>query len=81
MFEHEPQVATTTEGTFMGYGPVVPDGYGCSYNPKKDVVIFCISSLNSSSETNTEAFRQSLEEALDSMRLMFQNRKLPDQDD
>ncbi|KAG6448162.1 hypothetical protein O3G_MSEX005397 [Manduca sexta] len=70
------QVATTTEGTFMGYGAVVPDGYGCSYNPKKDCVIFCISSFTSSSVTNTEAFRQSLEEALDSMKLMFQARKV-----
>ncbi|XP_072949841.1 choline O-acetyltransferase [Epargyreus clarus] len=70
------QVATTTDGTFMGYGAVVPDGYGCSYNPKKDCVIFCISSFSSSSVTNTEAFRLSLEEALDSMKLMFQNRKV-----
>ncbi|XP_031763686.2 choline O-acetyltransferase [Galleria mellonella] len=69
------QVATTTDGTFMGYGAVVPDGYGCSYNPKKESVIFCISSFTSSSVTNTEAFRQFLEEALDSMKLMFQNRK------
>ncbi|CAH2241062.1 jg4591 [Pararge aegeria aegeria] len=69
------QVATTTDGTFMGYGAVVPDGYGCSYNPKKDCVIFCISSFIASSVTNTEAFRQSLEEALDSMKLMFQNKK------
>lgn len=59
----------------MGYGAVVPDGYGCSYNPKRDTVIFCISSLTSSSVTNTEAYRQSLEEALDSMKLMFQNKK------
>ncbi|OWR51509.1 putative choline o-acyltransferase [Danaus plexippus plexippus] len=69
------QVATTTEGTFMGYGAVVPDGYGCSYNPKRDSVIFCISSFASSSVTNTEAFRQALEEALDAMKLMFQNKK------
>ncbi|XP_045449404.1 choline O-acetyltransferase, partial [Melitaea cinxia] len=70
------QVATTTDGTFMGYGAVVPDGYGCSYNPKKDSVIFCIASFTSSSVTNTEAFRQSLEEALNTMKLMFQNRKV-----
>ncbi|CAH0673764.1 unnamed protein product [Spodoptera exigua] len=70
------QVATTTDGTFMGYGAVCPDGYGCSYNPKKDSIIFCISSFTSSSVTNTEAFRQSLEEALDSMKLMFQARKV-----
>ncbi|KAL4711599.1 hypothetical protein ACJJTC_003616 [Scirpophaga incertulas] len=68
------QVATTTDGTFMGYGAVVPDGYGCSYNPKKDCVIFCVSSFHSSTVTNTDAFRQSLEEALDSMQLMFQNK-------
>ncbi|KAJ0177545.1 hypothetical protein K1T71_006418 [Dendrolimus kikuchii] len=70
------QVTTTTDGTFMGYGAVVPDGYGCCYNPKKESVIFCIASFTSSSVTNTEAFRQSLEEALDSMKLMFQARKV-----
>ncbi|CAH3932355.1 unnamed protein product [Pieris brassicae] len=69
------QVATTTEGTFMGYGAVVPDGYGCSYNPKKDHVIFCISSFVASNVTSTEAFRQSLEEALDSMKALFDSRK------
>ncbi|XP_048477825.1 choline O-acetyltransferase [Plutella xylostella] len=74
------QVATTTDGTYMGYGPVVPDGYGCSYNPKKELVIFCISSFCSSPATSTEAFRQALQEALDSMRLMFQNRPQESQD-
>ncbi|CAK1543739.1 unnamed protein product [Leptosia nina] len=69
------QVATTTEGTFMGYGAVVPDGYGCSYNPKKDNVIFCISSFAASKVTGTEAFRQSLEEVLDSMKVMFDSHK------
>ncbi|CAF4818470.1 unnamed protein product [Pieris macdunnoughi] len=69
------QVATTTDGTFMGYGAVVPDGYGCSYNPKKDHVIFCISSFVASNVTSTEAFRQSLEEALDSMKVLFDSRK------
>ncbi|CAH2040065.1 unnamed protein product, partial [Iphiclides podalirius] len=69
------QVATTTEGTFMGYGAVVPDGYGCSYNPKKESVIFCIASFCSSAVTSTEAFRLALEEALDTMKLMFQNRQ------
>ncbi|CAH0398979.1 unnamed protein product [Chilo suppressalis] len=69
------QVTTTTDGTFMGYGAVVPDGYGVSYNPKKDSIIFCISSFHASSITSTEAYRQSLEEALDSMKLMFQHRQ------
>ncbi|KPJ20171.1 Choline O-acetyltransferase [Papilio machaon] len=65
------QVATTTEGTCMGYGAVVPDGYGCSYNPKKDSVIFCIASFRSSRETSTAGFRRALQEALDDMRRMF----------
>ncbi|XP_063547942.1 choline O-acetyltransferase isoform X2 [Cydia strobilella] len=69
------QVATTADGTFMGYAAVVPDGYGVCYNPKKDSIIFCIASFVSSSVTNTEAYRQSLEEALDSMKLMFQHRQ------
>ncbi|KAJ8978412.1 hypothetical protein NQ317_008487 [Molorchus minor] len=38
------QVATSTD-SFMGYGPVEPDGYGASYNPKADCIIFCLSCL------------------------------------
>ena len=28
--------------SFMGYGAVVPGGYGVSYNPTSDDIIFCI---------------------------------------
>ena len=28
--------------SFMGYGAVVPGGYGVSYNPTPDDIIFCI---------------------------------------
>lgn len=52
----------------MGYGAVVPDGYGASYNPKEDSIIFCISSFHSNEVTNTKAYTESLRESLNSMR-------------
>lgn len=60
------QVCTTGD-SFMGYGPVEPDGYGCSYNPKSDHVIFCISAFWSSKVTSACKFAQSLEESLNAM--------------
>lgn len=57
------QVATGTD-SFMGYGPVEPDGLGASYNPKPDCIIFCLSAFWSSEVTSTSRFAQSLEESL-----------------
>lgn len=61
--------------SFIGYGPVVPDGYGASYNPHPDSIVFCISSFHSSDETDTEKFAQSVREALDAMRSLFESNK------
>ncbi|XP_050294303.1 choline O-acetyltransferase, partial [Anthonomus grandis grandis] len=61
------QVATNAD-SFMGYGPVEPDGYGASYNPKSDHIIFCISAFWSSEITSTSKFAQSLEESLNAMQ-------------
>lgn len=52
----------------MGYGPVVPNGYGVSYNPKEDSIIFCIASFHSNEVTTTKAYNDSLRESLNSMR-------------
>ncbi|XP_075679381.1 choline O-acetyltransferase-like [Dermatophagoides pteronyssinus] len=52
----------------IGYGPVVPDGYGCAYTPKKDHIIFCVSSFYSSDETSSDFFALSLEGSLLQMR-------------
>ena len=38
------QVYTNSSEVYMCYGPVVPDGYGCCYNPIK-VLLFFIPSL------------------------------------
>ena len=55
------------DGSFMCYGPVVSDGYGCSYNPKPDYILFAISSFKSCKLTNTKNFAKSLEQSLDLM--------------
>lgn len=52
----------------VGYGPVVPNGYGCSYNPYENHIVFCITSFNSSDATSSNLFAQSLEGSLLQMR-------------
>lgn len=61
------QVATSDD-TFMGYGPVEPEGYGASYNPKGSHIIFCLSAFWSSESTSSSRFAQSLEESLNGMK-------------
>lgn len=64
------QVKTDTD-TFMGYGAVCPDGYGCSYNPKPDCLTFCISAFNTSTVTNISKYTQYLDESLNSMHSLI----------
>jgi hypothetical protein len=61
------QIPTSIEGSFMCYGPVVPNGYGCSYNPKPGYILFVISAWKSCESTNTRWFAESLEKSLDEM--------------
>ena len=58
----------TPEDILIGYGPVVPDGYGVCYIPKSDLIFFCISSFYSSAETSSDFFALSLEGSLLQMR-------------
>ena len=55
------------EGSFMCYGPVVLDGYGCSYNPKPNYILFVISTFKSCASTKSKFFADSLEKSLDEM--------------
>ena len=55
-------------GITVGYGAVVPDGYGCSYNPCQDRIIFCISTFVDCPETSSSKFAETLEESLLEMR-------------
>ncbi|XP_043487685.1 carnitine O-acetyltransferase-like isoform X2 [Polistes fuscatus] len=54
--------------SFMCYGPVVPDGYGCCYNPRSDDILFACSSFNSCKETDTKKFAEILRQTLCRMR-------------
>lgn len=49
---------------FMCFGPLVPDGYGCCYNPRGDVMLFGLSAFNSSPETDSGNFRDALQQSL-----------------
>uniref|UniRef100_A0A1B0EZJ6 Choline O-acetyltransferase n=1 Tax=Phlebotomus papatasi TaxID=29031 RepID=A0A1B0EZJ6_PHLPP len=61
------QVACSTD-SFMGYGPVTPKGYGCSYNPYPDEITFCISAFFSAENTSATRYAKSLQDSLDIMR-------------
>ncbi|XP_041485899.1 choline O-acetyltransferase-like [Lytechinus variegatus] len=57
------QVLTKLD-TFMCYGPVVPDGYGASYNPHEDYILFAIASFKSCPSTDSHVFRAKLYQTL-----------------
>lgn len=67
------QVPTTDEKTFMGYGPVVSGGYGCSYNLHEKQILFCISSWRSCRQTSTKLFSKNLDEGLLEMKDLLEN--------
>ncbi|XP_046403025.1 carnitine O-acetyltransferase-like isoform X2 [Ischnura elegans] len=49
--------------SFMCYGPLVVDGYGCCYNPLPNEINFGTSAYKSCPDTNAEKFRQALEKS------------------
>ncbi|OCT72032.1 hypothetical protein XELAEV_18035016mg [Xenopus laevis] len=57
------QVPTTME-MFCCYGPVVPNGYGCCYNPQPEHILFCVSSFNDCKDTSSTKFATAVEESL-----------------
>lgn len=52
----------------MGYGPVTPKGYGCSYNPRPDEIVFCVSAFYSAENTSASRYAKSLQDSLDIMK-------------
>ena len=48
----------------MCYGPVVTDGYGASYNPHEDYILFAITSAKECPTTSSEVFRDKLNKSL-----------------
>ncbi|CAD5221746.1 unnamed protein product [Bursaphelenchus okinawaensis] len=67
------QVSTNPifEGTYLCYGPVVNDGYGCAYNIQPHKIIFAISDMKSCDRTNGIAFEQTLKEALEDLSYLL----------
>uniref|UniRef100_F6UEZ5 Choline O-acetyltransferase n=2 Tax=Ciona intestinalis TaxID=7719 RepID=F6UEZ5_CIOIN len=61
------QIPTSTD-SFMCYGPVVPDGYGVSYNPHSNSIIFCTASFRTCPSTSSEKFVAALVESLHIMK-------------
>ncbi|BFZ18019.1 hypothetical protein BsWGS_21058 [Bradybaena similaris] len=57
------QVPTVSD-YWMGYGAVVPDGYGCCYNPQPDYVTFSVASFFSCPDTSSDMFANTLESSL-----------------
>ncbi|XP_018495801.1 choline O-acetyltransferase [Galendromus occidentalis] len=52
----------------VGYGAVVPDGYGCAYTINENDIVFSVASFDSSSATSSDFFALSLECSLNQMR-------------
>lgn len=52
----------------MGYGPVTTKGYGCSYNPRSDEIVFCVSAFYAAGNTSAARYAKSLKDSLDSMK-------------
>lgn len=65
---------------YVGYGAVVPDGYGCSYNPCENKIVFCVSSFNECPETDSKRFASKLVESLLEMRQLCLVRRSFDDD-
>ena len=65
------QVPISLRDSYMGYGAVVPDGYGCSYNLQSDFAIFCIGSFFSCEETSSLVFAGAIEESMTQMKELF----------
>lgn len=62
------QVATIFPNSFMCYGPLVYDGYGCCYNPSKNQITFAISAFKvNNNDTNASNYKIELENSLNLM--------------
>ena len=69
------QVPTIFPDSFMIYGPLTNEGYGCCYNPARNGITFGISAFNDFAEepctTSAIRFKQALAQALIEMRDMI----------
>ncbi|CAG0878478.1 unnamed protein product [Darwinula stevensoni] len=57
--------------TVMFFGPLVPDGYGCCYNPRSDSIEFGFSAFMSSPETHSKKLKAAVEQSLIDMQAVL----------
>lgn len=65
------QVPINLKHSYMGYGAVVPDGYGVSYNLQDDHIIFAICSFFSCETTNSRRFAKALVQSLMELKDLY----------
>ena len=65
------QVPINLPMSYMGYGAVVPDGYGISYNLQDNHIIYAICSFFSCESTNSRRFCEALSISLRDMKELF----------
>ncbi|KAH8262152.1 hypothetical protein KR038_003134, partial [Drosophila bunnanda] len=63
------QVATSHK-SFMAYGPLTCDGYGCCYNPQDNTITFTISAWPTAG-VKPEEYGKAIKKSLDSMRRLI----------
>ncbi|XP_017108657.3 uncharacterized protein [Drosophila bipectinata] len=58
----------TENDSFMVFGPLVAQGYGCSYNPQEGKIVFSISAWKSNPNVDARRFGHAIKMSLESMR-------------
>ena len=66
------QVPISLDYSYMGYGAVVPDGYGVSYNLQPGEIIFCVASFFSAANTSSIRLAESIDKSLALMKDILQ---------
>lgn len=57
----------------MCYGPAVPEGYGCCYNPRPTDILIACSSFKSCRDTDSKKFVNILKDVLHEMKELYSN--------
>jgi len=55
----------------LSFGPVVPDGYGCCYNPMENAILYCVSAYKSHPKTQAKDLGEAIANALKDVHLLL----------
>jgi len=65
------QVPIALPKSYMGYGAVVPDGYGVSYNLQPSNILFCVASFFTEHTTDSREFCKAIRQSLAETKELF----------